>query len=250
MDDSTDDVETRIRALGQVRVSAGVQDATHALTATLEDQEVRDGLGPQRRRRSAGLSHRHRLVVGSLIALVGIGVAVPAVATSLLARTGVFGDPSTSTEEDDTEWIDPGADDAPQVVIDAYPEYLTLPPGMPKNAAIADTSRLFAKLGAEQGAGQALVQEGYVTQLYEMFGICAWTDVWLTAHAASDKADESRATSWISDFDNYRTFTSSGADSVRDRMTAVANAARDGEPKLMKETYTEMDCAVRLGEVK
>ncbi|TFD46976.1 hypothetical protein E3T55_16535 [Cryobacterium frigoriphilum] len=248
MDDLTHDSEDRMRALGQVRISAGARDATRALTMTLDDPAVRDAIAPEPRRRFAGLSRRHRLVVGSLVALLGIGVGVPAVATSLLARTGEFGDPATSTEVDDTEWIDPGADDLPQVIIDAYPDYLTLPPGMPENMAIADTSRLMGRMGAEHEVGQAVVQEGYVTQVYETFAICAWTDVWLGAHASSDAAAEALATAWIGDFDNYRAVSSSV--SIRDRMTVIAQGAAAGNPGIVKGTYTENDCAVRLGDAQ
>ncbi|RJT85608.1 hypothetical protein D6T64_18450 [Cryobacterium melibiosiphilum] len=235
-----------MRELGRVPVSAGARGATQALTRALEDPAVRDGSAPERRRWFAGFSRRHRLVVGSLVALVGIGVGVPAVATSMLARTGEFGDPATSTEVDDTEWLDPGADDLPQVIIDAYPDYLTLPPGMPENLAIADTSRLMGAMGAEHAVGQAVVQESYVTQVYETFAICAWTDAWLGAHASADSDAEALATAWIGDFDNYRAFSRS--ESVRDRMAVIATAAGNGNPGIVTGAYTENDCAVRLGD--
>jgi hypothetical protein len=248
MNDSQDDVEARIRALGQVRSSSGARAATEALTRALEHPEVRAGLEPHRRQRRGGFSRRRRLIVGSFIALVGVGVGVPAVATSLLARTGEYGDPSTSTEVDDTEWIDPGAEGLPQVVIDAYPEYLTLPPDMPQNMAIADTSRLMGGMGAEHPAGEAVVQEGYVTQLYESFAICAWTDTWLTAHSESDAATEARATAWIGDSENYRRVSES--ESILERMTVIAKAAADGNPGIVKGIYNELDCSVRLGEAE
>jgi hypothetical protein len=247
MNDSTDDVEARIGALGRVRVSAGAHDATQALTTPFEDPEVRAAIEPPRRGR---LTRRHRLVIGSLIALAGLSVGVPAVATSLLARTGEFGDPSTSTEEDATEWIDPGAEDVGQVVIDAYPEYLTLPPGMPKNAAIADVNLWVAKVAAGDGAGQSVMQEGLITQIYEFFGVCAWTDVWLTAQESGSKPDQALATAWITDTDNYRQYMSVAAPSAFDRMTDVAAAAAAGEPQLIQETYAENDCAVRMERIK
>lgn len=250
MNDSTDDVEARIRALGHVRVSAGAHNATQALTTLLENPEIRAANEPARRRRFAGFTRRHRLVIGSLIALAGVGVAVPAVGNSLHARTGVFGDSSKSTEVDDTEWIDPGAEDAPQVVIEAYPDYLTLPPGVPNNAAIADVSRLVAKIGAKEGPGQSRMQEGLIMQFYEDFAMCTWTDMWITAQASGNEDDQAMAASWISDTDNYRTEFGSGAQSYVDRMTAVAAAAASGEPKLIKETYSELSCAERLGEFK
>jgi hypothetical protein len=231
-------------------MSAGAHDATQALTTLFEDPEVRGAVAPARRRRFSGLTRRHRLVIGSLIALAGMGVGVPAVATSLLARTGEFGDPTTSTEEDDTEWIDPGAQDASQVVIDAYPQYLTLPPGMPKNAAIADVSRWVAKASGGVGPGQAVMQEGLITQIYEFFGVCAWTDVWLTAQESGNKSDQALATAWLTDTDNYRQYMGVAAPSAFDRMTDVAAAAAAGEPQLIEETFAENDCAVRMERIK
>ncbi len=169
MDDSTGTAEARIRALGQLRFSEEVHDETEALTLLFEDPAVRSAAArnPRLPGRFRALSRGHRLLAGGLIALAGAGVAVPAAAfTSWLARTGEFGDPSTSTEVDDTEWIDLGAPDAPQVVIEAYPDYLTLPKGMPREVAIADVSRIFTKLGLDAG-GQGLAQEGLMTQTYE-----------------------------------------------------------------------------------
>lgn len=250
MNDSSDDVEARIRALGQVRVSAGAHDATQVLTQLFEDPEVRAAIEPARRRRFSGLTRRHRMVISSLVALAGLGVGMPAVATSILARTGEFGDPSTGTEEDATEWIDPGAEGAGQVVIDAYPEYLTLPPGMPKNAAIADVSRWVTKVVGGAGAGQSVMQEGLITQKYEFFGVCAWSDVWLEARASGNKDDLALATSWISNTDNYRQYMGVAAPSAFDRMTDVAAAAAAGEPQLVEETFAENDCAVRMERIK
>lgn len=242
-----DTVEARIRALGQIRLSEEAHDATDALSVMFEDPEVRALVEPTRRRRFSALSRRHRVVIGSLVALAGVGVAVPAVVitSSLLARTGEFGDPSTSTEVDDTEWIALGAADAPQVVVDAYPDYLTLPLETPKEMAIADVSRIFARMSAEAG-GQARAQEGLMTQTYETFAMCAWTEKWLTAHKSSAKADEALATSWLGNFDNFRTFVANDGGGVKDRLTVVAAAAVDGDVETMQDSSGELGCDSRL----
>jgi hypothetical protein len=250
MNDSTDDVEARIRALGHVRVSVGAHNATQALTSVLEDPQVRAGSDPAHHRRVGGLGRRHRIVIGSLIALAGLGIGVPAIATSILARTGEFGDPSTSTEEDGSEWIDVGAEDAPQVVIDAYPEYLTLPLGIPKEAAIADVSRWFQKVAGGARPGESLLQEGIITDTYEDFGMCAWTDVWLSARESGDTADQALATAWISDLNNYRNILSTADPSLVDRVKVVAAAATANEPRLLEESYAEKDCAGRMERLK
>jgi hypothetical protein len=248
MNDFTGDAEDRVRALGRIRATSGTHDATQALTALLADPKVRASAEPSRRRRFRGFSHRHRIVVGSLIALAGMSVAVPAVAiTSLLARTGEFG--SGTGEGDDTEWIALGAEDAPQVVIDAYPDYLTLPAGMPKEVAIADVARIFERMVIDAG-GQGRAQEGLMTQTYENFAMCAWTDEWLTAHEASNKTDEALATSWLGDFDNFPAFVAADGGGIREWLTSVADAAESGDVATMEDTYVESSCESRLGAKK
>ncbi|TFB48708.1 hypothetical protein [Cryobacterium tagatosivorans] len=185
--------------------------------------------------------------MGSLIALAGVGVAVPAAAfTSWLARTGEFGDPSTSTEVDDTEWIDLGAPDAPQIVIEAYPDYLTLPKGVPREAAIADVSRIFAKLDLDAG-GEGLAQEGLMTQTYENFAICAWTGDWLTAHLASDAAREDRAATWLGDTGNFPSMVAHDGGGVTDALLSFAAAAHDGDVKTVHQAFDMQSCGERLG---
>lgn len=243
MDDPMDKVEARIRALGQIRLSKGAHDETEALSVMLEDPEVRATVEPTRRRRFSGLSRRHRIVIGSLIALAGVGVAVPAAAfTSWLARTGEFGDPSSSTEVvDDTEWISLGAEDAPQVVIDAYPDYLTLPEGVPKEVAIGTVSRIFARMSAEAG-GQARAQEGLMTQTYEQFAICVWTGDWLSADKASDQARMDTDAAWLGDTNNFPTSMQNNEGGYADALLVYATSARDGDRKGVEKSYADQTC--------
>ena len=178
----------------------------------------------------------------TLIALAGVGVAIPAAAlTSWLARTGEFGDPETSTEVDESEWIMLGADDAPQVVIEAYPDYLTLPEGVPPEAAIAGVSKIFTRLDTES-AGQGRVQESLMVQTYESFAICAWTGDWLTAQKAADSEREDLAVEWLSDTDNFRTIVANDGGGVTDRLLSFAAGARDGDVELVETSYTQQVC--------
>lgn len=243
MDDSKNDAEARLRALGQLRSSPQAHVETEALTEMLEDPGTRSSADRGRPwRRYRIITRGHRILVGGLIVLAGAGVAVPAAAlTSWLARTGEFGDLATSTEVDDTEWIQLGASDAPQVVIDAYPDYLTLPDDVPQEAAIADVSRLFDRMAAEAG-GQALAQEGLMTQTYEFFAVCAWTGEWLDAHESGDASRADRAAHWLGDTESYPAVLAHDGGGVIDSLLGFAAAARDGDAKTVQKLYDMQSC--------
>ena len=127
----SDPLMRRVTGAGRVRVDADTDEAALALTRALEDPHVRaafDRGGRQRR-----WSPRARAVVtfvsASLVA--GLGIAAPAVAlATFAAQTGRFGDPTASTEEDATEWLDLSAADLPDAVAAAYPAGLRLPPSV------------------------------------------------------------------------------------------------------------------------
>lgn len=247
MDDSKDIAEARIRALGQLRVSAEVHDETDVLTRLIEDPDLRSAAGKASRKGFRAFSRRHRVLVGGLIVLVGVGVTVPAAAlTSWFARTGEFGNPSTSTEEDVTEWIDLGAPDAPQVVVDAFPDYLALPKGVPPEAAMTDVARIFAKLDKNAG-GQGVAQEGLMTQTYEGFAICAWTEEWLSAHKAADATRKERAATWLGDPANFPSLVAHDGGGVTEMLMNVAADARDGNVIAVERASDMQSCDQRLG---
>jgi hypothetical protein len=251
MDESSSDVEARVRALGQLRFSARAEAETEALTTLLEDPDVRSAAEPKSPRwRYRAVSRGNRLLVGSLIALVGVGVAVPATAlTEWLARTGEFGDPATGTEEDATEWIDLSAPDAPQVVADAYPEYLTLPDGLSRDAAIANVSQIFAKLDIE-AEGQGIAQEGLMTQTYEFFAVCAWAGEWLYGQESADAARADRAAFWLGDIGNYPSVVAHDGGGVVDSILSAAAAARAGDAKVVEKLYNMPTCQGHMEGVK
>lgn len=249
MDDLTDGVEARIRELGRIRSNTGVSHEIESLTALLEDPQQRSSAerGLPRWRYRA-LARSHRILAGGIIVLAGLGVAVPAAAlTSWLARTGDFGDPATSTEVDDSEWIDLGASDAPQVVREAYPNYLTLPDGIQREAVIGEVSRIFERLNADS-EGQSRAQEGLMTQTYEHIAICAWAGEWLDGYANDDAPREARATAWLNDPDNYREFVSGGG--AVDAMLRFATAAKNGDVKPLEQLHQTSTCQEMMERVK
>lgn len=251
MDESLSDVEARIRALGRLQVSARAEAEMEELTTLLEDPDVRSAAEPRSPVwRYRAMSRGNRLLVGGLIALAGVGVAVPATAlTAWLARTGEFGSPATSTEEDATEWIDLSAPDAPQVVVDAYPEYLTLPDGLSRDAAIAKVSQVFAKLDIEAG-GQSIAQEGSITETYEFFAVCAWAGEWLYGQESADAARADRAASWLGDIGNYPSVVAHDGGGVVDSILNAAAAARAGDAKVVEKLYGMPTCQGHMEGVK
>jgi hypothetical protein len=236
MDDLLDDSEGRIRALGVLRPSSTVRDETAALTDSLESPVLRKALERETLRDSARARGK-RLVVGGVIALAGLTVAVPAAAlTSWLARTGEFGAPASSTEVDDTEWIDLGAPDAPEVVVEAYPAYLTLPPSVRPDDAIGSVSRVFEKMS------DGIAQEGLMTQTYEFFAVCAWSGEWLSAEQSSDTARQDDATGWLSDPSNYPSIVEHDGGGVVDSIVERAQAGRDGDVTAVEELHSMGTC--------
>lgn len=205
MDDRLDETDARIAALGTVSPPSAVRDETMALVTRLEDAEVRRS-AERTRHRGRAFVRGKAAIVGAAIALAGITVAVPATALSTwLARTGEFGDPSTSTEVDDSEWIDLTQPDASEVVIEAYPETLTLPDGVTRGDAIRSVSKDFERMS------DGIAQEGLMTQHYEFFAICAWANDWYEADAASDESRAERASAWLLTTENYPELTSMAA---------------------------------------
>lgn len=231
-----DDREDRIATLGVLRPSSTVRDETAALTDLLESPALRDAL-QQESRRDRVRARGRRVVVGGVIALAGLTVAMPAAAlTSWLARTGEFGDPASSTEVDDTEWIDLGAPDAPEVVIEAYPAYLTLPPSVGREHAIASVSRVFEKMS------DGIAQEGLMTQTYEFFAVCAWSGEWLAAERSSDTARQDHATDWLSDPSSYPSIVEHDGGGVVDSIVERAEAGRAGDATAVEELYQIGTC--------
>jgi hypothetical protein len=236
MDDDALDPEDRIRALGALRPSSVVLDAASVLTESLADPELRDALNREDRRTRA-VARGRRAVVGGVIALAGLTVAVPAAAvTSWLARTGEFGDPSTGTEVDDTEWIDLAAPDAPEVVVDAYPSYLRLPDSVSQDDAINAVSRIFERMS------DGIAQEGLMTQTYEFFAVCAWSGDWLAADERADASRRDRAADWLADPGNYPSIVEHDGGGVVDSITGPAEAGRAGDADAIEGLYRMGTC--------
>lgn len=109
-----------------------------------------DATSAIRHARAQPVSRRRWAIWASaLSAIFVVGVPVGAVATDFAARTGWFGSPNPgddrssfdSTESDDTEWLDLGADDLPEVVASLYTDWIPLAPRVTREeltARVAD----------------------------------------------------------------------------------------------------------------
>jgi hypothetical protein len=227
----------RVRQYGEVDLDGDVLRHLATLSAAVPDlEDDSTGRGTRRARRASAIA------VLVIAGAVGGGlIAVPAAAgIKWAAQTGVFGDPETSTEVDDTEWIDLGGNGASDVIAEAYPEYLELPPGVVARDLIAGVRGVFA------GLPPGRVQEGTFVTTYESWAICAWQGEWLTAFDVGDGARADRAARWLSDPGNFPSTRAHDGGGVIDVLLTFAKAATEGDRAGVERGY-EFNSCERIG---
>ncbi|MBD8207355.1 hypothetical protein IFU08_15775 [Microbacterium sp. CFBP 8790] len=166
----------------------------------------------------------------ALTAVVVVGLPVGAVATGFAARTGWFGSPNpgddrgsfVSTESDDTEWLDLGADDLPQVVASLYPEWLPLAPGVTSDAL---TARVTEAMTGMEG----LAQETLVRRTYEYEAYRDWIGAWITAHDTGDTNGQTTAAIILEEAADWPAMVETDGGGVTDIMRAFAQRIADGD---------------------
>ncbi|WP_127791897.1 hypothetical protein [Agromyces sp. LHK192] len=235
----------RVQPLGAVRLDAAVTIAAVALAVQLEDETIR----AEALRASSQRTRRRRigaLVAGVVAAVLAIGVAVPvtAVGAWLSARTGQYGDPSQSTEEDGTEWLNLTGEDLPAIIDSAYPEGLQLPAGWGRVDAIERVDATVARLGNDE---DSFIQEGLVTTTFEFWAVCSWYDEWLVADAADESVRRGVASDWLLDESHYPSIVAHDGGGVVDRLQEVARGAAAGDRTLVEAGYGESACDGLLG---
>ncbi|WP_159499092.1 hypothetical protein [Microbacterium sp. 18062] len=197
---------------------------TIALTAA-------DAAAATRRARPSRLPRRRwGIWATALTAVVVVGVPVAAVATGFAARTGWFGSPnpgddrgsSVSTESDDTEWLDLGADDLPEVVASLYPEWLPLAPGVTRDTL---TTRVTDVMAQTDG----LAQETLVRKTYELEAYRDWIGAWITAHDNGDATGQATAATVLDDAADWPATVDTDGGGVADGIRAFARRIATGD---------------------
>ncbi len=175
---------------------------------------------------------RRRWVIWAtaLTAVAVVGLPVGAVATGFAARTGWFGSPnpgddrgsSVSTESDDTEWLDLGADDLPHVVASLYPEWLPLAPGVTSDSLIARVTDVMTGM-------EGLAQETLVRRTYESEAYRDWIGAWITAHDAGDADREEAAARVLEEAADWPAMVKTDGGGITDIMRAFAQRIAEGD---------------------
>lgn len=184
-----------------------------------------------RRARPSSLPRRRWAIWATAItAIVVVGVPVGAVGTGFAARTGWIGSPnpgddrgsSVSTESDDTEWLDLGADDLSEVVASLYPEWLPLAPGVTRNELTARVSDTMSQM-------EGLAQETLVRKTYEYEAYRDWIGAWIAAHADGDAAGQANAAAVLADAAGWPAMVETDGGGVTDMMRAFARRIAAGD---------------------
>ena len=202
--------------------------ADPAASITLESADATSAI---RHARSQPVSRRRWAIwAAALSALVVVGVPVGAVATDFAARTGWFGSPNPgddrgsfdSTESDDTEWLDLGADDLPSVVGSLYPDWIPLAPGVTRE-------ELTARVVDAMAQNNALAQETLVRRTFEYEAYRDWIGAWIAAREKGNSAGQSTAAKVLADASDWPAMVETDGGGVTDIMRAFAERIAAGD---------------------
>jgi hypothetical protein len=211
-----------------------IHDADPASRLHAEGATLSRLLNDAKRPRS---SRRRRLfIIGASVAgMLAIAVAAPAAAgvvRTFLAQTGTFGNVS-STETDATEWIDLLAPDAGEYIIDVYPNYLPIPPGVDAGefqlqvaeqiiAAAHATSALEGGVGIQQ-------QRTGLVRSFEQTAYGEWIRTWLVADLTGDLVTRDTATATLWAACSWPALVATDGGGIIAWMQTFADAAQAGD---------------------
>ena len=219
-----------MKTVSETDLLDALRAADPAAQVTLTSAEATAAVQRTRPRRP---ERRRRLIWATAVAAIAVvGIPAGAVATGFVAHTGWFGSPNpgddrgavVSTESDDTEWLDLGADDLPDVVASLYPEWLPLAPGVTPEALTARVTDAMARQNA-------LAQETLVRRTYEYLAYRDWIGAWITAHDTGDTSGQAAAAAVLTEAAGWPAMVKTDGGGVTDIMRAFAEriAAGDAE---------------------
>jgi hypothetical protein len=209
-----------------VRVALSAGDPASRITLSTVDATA----AVRRARPSPALRRLWAVWATAVAAVVAVSIPAGAVATDYVARTGWFGSPdpggaaggADSTESDDTEWLDLGAADLPEVVASLYPERLPLAPGVTRQQL---TDRVVAEMSRMDG----LAQETLVRKTYEYEAYRDWIGAWISANDQEDRTAAATAASVLEDAAGWPATVETDGGGITDLMRAYARRIASGD---------------------
>ena len=197
----------------------------------------------------ARLRRRAAWIVGGLVAALALGIASPAIAGGVrfLAQTGWFGspnppgvglpfDPSTSTEQDSSEWVDVKAVDFVDFAVTIYPSYAVLPPEVDQPDFARDVATWIANpvfMDPADDTGSMLLQTTNIIGTYELSARCTWMLEWKAAPPGSERA--TAAATVLAESAHWPATVSTDGGGIVDYYVVLANAALSGDGSLLDQ---------------
>jgi hypothetical protein len=191
------------------------------------------------------------LWVAILVAgVVTLGAVSPAVADGVhhfFAQTGWFGSPNlpgvgesptTTTESDNSEWINTGRSDFVAYSASIFPSYISLPVGYDRAtyaSAVAKTIR------PPQGG---LMQATGIVDDFETYSRCVWMQTWLAADSSHDTAAMKAAASVLTTSATWPATVATDGGGMVAGFEVVASGASRGDPTPVQHEYL-LNCPVQ-----
>jgi hypothetical protein len=191
------------------------------------------------------------LWVAILVAgVLTVGAVSPAVADGVnhyFAQTGWFGSPNppgvgaphtTTTESDNSEWINTGRSDFVAYSASVFPLYISLPVGYDRGAyasAVAKTIR------PPQGG---FMQATGIVDDFETYSRCVWMQTWLRADSSHDTATMKAAASELTASATWPATVATDGGGIVTGYEAVASGASREDSTPVQHEYS-LNCPVQ-----
>ena len=146
-----------------------------------------------------------------------------------------------------SEWIDFAAPDAPELVVELYPEYLTLPPGLSEEKVSGVVGEVLAP-DDDSSAGYRMQDVG-IASTYEFVARCSWYVEWMAADDVSDDASRERATDGIETAAEWPATAATDGGGIVAGLRTVVGDARRGDRDAVVDAYKFESCPAIFGAV-